>query len=204
MKLTRRSTFMLGILALLVVPGIGVAAVRAMSPHLYTGTVLQQSKPAPPLSALQYHDGSPVDLAELHGDVVVLFFGYTHCPDVCPTSLSMTAAALRSLDSADRDRVQVLMVTVDPERDLPDELQDYVAFFDPTFRGVTGTDDDIATVAAAYGIFRERGLGTAETGYLVDHTATTIGIDADGSLRIVWPPDITAPQLAADLKELLS
>lgn len=176
----------------------------SVSPHLYSGTVLQQAEPAPGLDELTYGDGTAVELDEFDGHVVLVYFGYTNCPDVCPTTLSTAATAKLNLSNEERERVQLLMVTVDPERDAVGELQDYVAFFDPAFRGVSGAKTDIDAVASQYGIFYEYGEGDAETGYLVDHTATLLGIDTSGALRIVWPPNVTSGELTGDIKELLN
>jgi len=183
--------------------GLGRMVGGSVSPHLYAGTVLQESEPAPSMTSLVYGNGDPVDLTEFSDEVVVVYFGYTNCPDVCPTTLSSTATALLNLNEDERDRVEMLMVTVDPERDGPAELQEYVAFFDPEFRGVSGERVDIDAVASRYGIFHEAGEGDIESGYLVDHTATLLAIGTDGALRIVWPPTVSSSELTSDIKELL-
>ena len=192
----------LGGLALAVV---AVALVfRTAGPHLYSGTVLQSPDAAPDLDGLTYADGQPVELAALEGEAVVLFFGYTNCPDVCPTTLSTLAGAVSGLDEGQRDRVEVLMVSVDPERDDLATLQSYVEFFDPDFRGVGGDVDAIERAAAVYGVYHQVGEATAGDDYTVDHTATLMGIDTDGRLRVLWPPDIDREVLAADMAALLS
>ena len=181
---------------------IGRFATGAVTPHLYSGTILQASEPAPSMDGLTYADGSAVDLAALRGDLVLVYFGYTNCPDICPTTLSTAAGAIDRLGD-DGDRVQLLMVSVDPARDDLASLQEYVEFFHPRFRGAGGSADVIDAVSTRYGIFTAIGEGTVETGYLVDHTATLAGIDRDGTLRIVWPPTVTVSDLTDDLEELL-
>ena len=181
---------------------IGRLAVSTVAPHLYAGTVLQASEPAPAMDELQYSDGSQVDLTAMEGDLVLVYFGYTNCPDICPTTLSTAAAAIERMGE-DGSRVQLLMISVDPARDDPQSLQEYVEFFHPRFRGVGGTPDAIARTSSRYGIFTQIGDGTVETGYLVDHTATLAGIAPDGTLRIVWPPTVTISDLTNDMEELL-
>jgi protein SCO1/2 len=181
---------------------VGAFALKAMLvPYLYHGTILKTDGAAPTMAGLAYaDDGSPVDLEALSGQVVVVFFGYTNCPDVCPTTLAKTAAALELLGGAASD-VQVLMVTVDPARDTPEALVGYVSSFDPRVRAVTGAAEDLSRVAATYGVYFET---TTEEGgdYSMDHTATLTGIGPDGRLRVLWPTDVAAADLAADLREL--
>lgn len=172
-----------------------------LRPHAYFGTVMQAPTPAPSMEDLVGIDGQPVDLAALRGDVVVLYFGYTFCPDVCPTTLAMAARAREQL-GGDADRVHVLMVSVDPARDDVDRVRDYVQAFDPSFLGATGALADVERVAATYGVFFAEGAPLGD-GYAVDHTATLMAIDTDGKLRIVWSPNVIADQLADDLRELL-
>ncbi len=184
--------------------GAGRALAGSVSPHLYSGTVLQDSSPAPALAELEHVDGTPVDLSANAGEVTLLYFGFTNCPDICPTALADASTALRGLSDSDRDRVNLVMVTVDPARDVQPELQTYVEFFDPTFTSATGSREAIDRAAASYGVFYELGPGTIESGYTVDHTATMLGIDKTGSLRVVWPPTITPKQLQEDIQEMLN
>jgi protein SCO1/2 len=194
----RTAALLVGVPVLVAAVTIGV--LRLMSPHAYSGTVLQAPTRAPSMEGLTFADGSPVDVESFRGDVVVVFFGYTHCPDVCPTTLATLADAA---DRVDDDRMHVLFVSLDPERDDLERLGDYVTTFDPSFLAATGPADDVDRVASTYGIFHARGGDTPDGGYTVDHTATLMGIDTDGRLRIVWPPEIDAESLAADLDELL-
>jgi protein SCO1/2 len=147
-------------------------------------------------------DGERVELATLRGKYLVLYFGYTFCPDVCPTTLNDLAKALEILGE-DAEQVQVAMITVDPERDTPEHLRRYLTSFDPSFIGFTGTPEEIAAVATAYGIFYEKHEGSAATGYLVDHTATVSVIDPDGYLRMLFPFGTSSEEIAADLQTFL-
>lgn len=173
-----------------------------LRPHLYAGTVLQHGEPAPPLDGLEFASGAPADLTAFDQQVVLIFFGYTNCPDVCPMTLSTVRRALDGLDPEQRDRVNTMMVSVDPERDDLASLQQYLEFFDPSFRGVGGPTAAIERAATRYGVFYETTRGGEN--YLIDHTATLMGIGTDGVLRIVWSPDIQADALSADLQEMLS
>ncbi len=203
-KARRRLTTLL-LVAAIVVVGVAVArvVVDRLSPHLYAGTVLQFDEPAPPLDGLAYAGGEPVELAAFDDEVALVFFGYTNCPDVCPGTLSTVDRALDRLDQNDRDRVTMLMVSVDPDRDDLPSLQQYVEFFDPGFRGVGGPQPDIDRAASLYGVYYELDAPTPGGEYLVDHTASLMGIGPDGSLRVIWSSDVTAEALAADLAELL-
>lgn len=196
----RTAAFIVGVP--LVVAVIAYGAFVLLRPHAYSGTVMQAPTEAPPMDALTGIDGKPFDITAYRGDVVVVYFGYTYCPDVCPTTLSMAARARQQL-GGDADRVHVLMVSVDPARDTVDRLRDYVQAFDPSFLGATGDLDAVERVAATYGVFFAKGERLGDDGYAVDHTASVMAIDTDGKLRIVWPTTVTADALVSDLRELL-
>jgi protein SCO1/2 len=125
----------------------------------------------------------PVALSDFRGKVVLLYFGYTWCPDICPTNLAIIAYALKQLTPQERDRVQVLFVSVDPERDTPERLAEYAAYFDPGILGITGSEAQVAAAAARYGAaYRRTEQTDSAMGYLVDHSAFTYVIDQDGRL----------------------
>lgn len=195
-------TLLLIIGAPILVVVLAFGAFRMFSPHIYSGTVMQAPTAAPSMDGLVWTDGSPVDLAAFEGDVVVLYFGYTYCPDVCPTTLAQVRQSLRRLGD-DADRVHVMMVSVDPERDEPARLGDYMSSFGPEFVGATGPIEAIERVASTYGVFFARGEEYDDGGYAMDHTASLMGIDTDGHLRILWPSTLDADTLAADLDALL-
>ena len=139
-------------------------------------------------------------LEDWRGKVVVLFFGFTHCPDVCPTTLADLAQAMKSL-GPDAERVQVLFVTLDPERDTPDVLGKYVGAFDPRFLGLYGDAAATQRAAREFKVFYEK-RKTAD-GYSVDHSGQTYVIDPQGRLRLFVRPDRLASDLPEDLKTLL-
>lgn len=164
------------------------------------GTYFEPALPASGFT-LRSADG-PVSLSDLDGKAVVLFFGYTFCPDVCPTTMVRLGQAMELLGK-DADRVQVIMVSVDPERDTPERLAEYVSAFHPSFLGVTGTQEEIDAVASTFGIYHARAEGSAATGYLVDHSANVTVIDRKGGVRLIWPYNVDAEGLASDLKFVL-
>lgn len=147
-------------------------------------------------------DGRPRSLADFRGKLVVLFFGYTHCPDICPTTLADVAAVMKSLGK-DAARVQVLFVTLDPERDTPDVLSKYVPAFDPAFLGLYGDAAATQRAAKEFRIFYEKRPGSAPGAYTVDHSAQCYVIDGQGRLRLLVRQDRIAQDLADDLRTLL-
>ncbi|RME86098.1 MAG: SCO family protein [Caldilineae bacterium] len=152
---------------------------------------------------LTAHTGERVSLADFRGKYVILYFGYTFCPDVCPTTMAQLAQAMKLLDAPKAERVQVLFVSVDPERDTPERLAQYVPAFDPTFIGLTGTPDEIAAAATPMGIYYAKNEVGGASGYLVDHTASVMVLDEEGRVRLIWPYGTTAAEMAEDLDHLL-
>jgi protein SCO1/2 len=146
------------------------------------------------------HGGKPRRLEDFRGKAVVLFFGFTHCPDICPTTLADIAGAVKSL-GPDAERVQVLMVSVDPERDTQDALAKYVTAFDARFLGLRGELAATKKVASEFKIyFEKRKQGDS---YTVDHSAQSYVIDPQGRLRLLVRHDRIAQDLADDLRTLL-
>ena len=152
--------------------------------------------------ALTGHDGKPRTLADFRGKAVVIFFGFTHCPDICPTTLADAAGAMKTLGK-DAERVQVLMVTVDPERDTPAVLSKYVPAFDPRFLGLYGDAAATQRAAKEFRIFYEKRPGSAPGAYSVDHSGQSYVLDTQGRLRLLVRHDRIAQDLAADLAMLL-
>ncbi|HTH93845.1 MAG TPA: SCO family protein [Rhodocyclaceae bacterium] len=151
------------------------------------------------------HDaaGQSRALADFKGKVVVLFFGYTQCPDVCPTTLSTAAAAMRLLGS-DADKVQVIFVTLDPARDTPQVMAKYAPAFDPHFIGLLGNEEETAAVAKTFKVFYQKRPGATPDSYTLDHTAASYAFDPQGRLRLYMKYGETPEQLAADIKLLLA
>ena len=147
------------------------------------------------------HNGKPRHLQDFRGKAVVLFFGFTRCPDVCPTTLADTAQVLKTLGPV-ADRVQVLMVTVDPERDKPDVLKSYVTAFNPGFLGLYGDEDATRRAAKEFKVYFEKRKEGDD--YTMDHSGQSYVLDPQGRLRLLVRPDRIPSDLAADLKTILS
>ncbi len=151
--------------------------------------------------ALTGHDGKPRTLADFRGKVVVIFFGFVHCPDVCPTALAELAMVAKELGK-DADRMQVLFVTVDPERDTPEVLRQYVPSFNPAFLGLYGDAEATARTAKEFKIIYQK--QPSKTGdYSVDHSAGTYILDQQGRLRLFAQYGQGAPALLHDIRILL-
>lgn len=150
------------------------------------------------------HNGKPRALSDFRGKVVVIFFGYTHCPDACPTTMSELAGALKQLGDRARE-VQVLFITVDPERDTPELLSKYVPAFNPSFIGLYGTQQQTRTVADLFKVFYQKAAnGADEKNYSMDHTAGSYILDKTGKLRLFMNYGAGAAMFAHDLGMLLA
>ncbi len=147
------------------------------------------------------HNGQKRTLSDFNGKVVTVFFGFTHCPDVCPTTLGEMALIMKELGD-DAGRVQVLFVTVDPQRDTPEVLKQYVPAFHPSFLGMTGSADDVARTAKEFKIFFQR-QNLPSGGYTMDHSAGTYILDVQGRLRLFAQYGAGAPALLHDIRLLL-
>ena len=152
--------------------------------------------------ALTDHTGKPRTLADYRGKAVAIFFGYTQCPDVCPTTLATLAEALRRL-GPDAAKVQVLLVTVDPERDTPNLLSHYVTAFDPSFLGLSGDAEATARTAKEFKVLYQKQPGRTPDTYTMDHSAGTFVFDPQGRLRLYAGHGQSADVFAHDLRELL-
>lgn len=149
------------------------------------------------------HNGRVRTLADFKGKAVAIFFGYIHCPDVCPTTLSDFAAALQQLGQQ-ADRVQVIFVTVDPQRDTPDLLKQFVPAFNPSFLGMVADADTLRRLAKEYRVVYQKTAVKAADDYLIDHSAGTYVYDPDGRLRLLVPYGSSPDAIAQDLKTLLA
>jgi protein SCO1/2 len=163
-------------------------------------TLLAPRRPLAPDFALTDQHGAPFRLSSLRGHPVALFFGYTHCPDVCPTTLAALARAKRKL-GADGARFDVVFVTVDPKRDTRSVVGKYVRLFDPSFIGLTGTEAQLAPIYAAYKVYHQilPARGSA-AGYLVAHSSAVDFIDPQGRFHGFGDWSDTPDELAADVR----
>lgn len=169
--------------------------------YAFQGGEIPPPNPAPALVLTDQH-GQPFDLADQRGKAVLLFFGYTNCPDICPTTLSDFLAIEDAL--GDRaDNVAFVLVTVDPARDTLERLAQYLDFFDPGFIGLTGNDEQIAQAKQGYGVYSQFQESTSSLGYLVDHTSALFVIDPDGNYRLVYPYGTDPAIVTEDVSHLL-
>lgn len=146
----------------------------------------------------------PVSLKDYRGKVVLIYFGYTYCPDVCPTSLAATAQGLALLTPEELAKTAMIFISVDPERDTPARLKDYVQFFHPGIVGVTGTPEQVTEAAKRYGVFHARQKVDTAGGYVVDHSSDTYIVSPDGKL-IGKIAHATAPdRVAAEIRRHLN
>ncbi len=204
-SLNRRGLWAVLAAAVLLVGAVVVwSAVNGRLPFgapAFHGTVIQSPDVVADFT-LTSSTGDQLTLSDLRGKVVLLYFGYTFCPDACPTTLNELKKVPPAL--GDRaDEVQVVMVTVDPQRDTPEVLREYLSYFDPSFLGLTGTEEEVLAAATPLGIYFSAHEGSAATGYLVDHTTSVLAIDKDGYLRLLYSFETPGEDIAADMRHLV-
>jgi protein SCO1 len=196
--LSRLAPLRAGIVALL----LGLGACGGSQPPTFKSTDITGAAFGRDFVLVDHH-GKPAALADFRGRILVLFFGFTHCPDVCPTTLAEIATALQTLGE-DAKRVQVALVTVDPERDTPDILSAYVTAFNPSSLGLTGTSEQISQVAREFKVIHQKVEGRTAGQYSMDHSAGTYIFDAQGRLRLYVSygrgPEVFAHDIAQLLK----
>lgn len=185
------------ILGMLLVLGILGSGLVGRAPTFHA-TTYEPPAPAAPFT-LTDHSGRPLSLRDLRGSPVLLFFGYTHCPDVCPLTLTRLTDALREAGEAG-EAAKVLLVTVDPARDTPAALATYVRNFGPGVMGLTGTEAQIRVLLKAYGVHAEPGHDDPA---LLAHTSAVFGIDRDGMIRVLLRPEAPREELREDVETLL-
>lgn len=167
----------------------------------YKGTLLDQ--PSPVADFILQSDQGDINLSQFRGKVVLLFFGYTFCPDVCPTSLAKISRAFQLLGE-DSSKIQTIFISVDPERDTPGKLGQYARAFNPAFIGATSTPENIAIISKQFGVFYEKHDVNSAADYLVSHTSVVLVIDQNGNLRLVWPYEFEIQSMVSDLKLLIA
>lgn len=178
-----------------------LAVYQTTLPPVMKGSAIDPPAPMPDFT-LQAADG-PVTLSQFTGKYVILYFGFTNCPDVCPTTLANLRDSLERL-GADAEQFQVIFVSVDPARDTPELASAYAARFHPTFLGLSGTQEQVDVVTKGYGIFVQLNDPDPESGYYsVDHTATTLVLNREGALALTWPYGLSPDDLLEDMKALV-
>lgn len=145
----------------------------------------------------------PVKLSDFRGKVVVMYFGYASCPDVCPTTLSIIASGLKELSPEELAQVQPIFISIDPERDQGEKLMAYATHFHPSFIGITGTPEEVQKVAHQYGAFFAKVQSDSAMGYLVDHTSKTYMISKDGKYVNILPHNMTTQDVVNNIRAAL-
>ena len=182
---------------------LSLAVLLGIALFLRSGPPPRDSKLPPGADfVLQSADG-PVDSKALRGKVLLIYFGYTHCPDVCPASLAAGGQAMNALSPAEQARVKMFMVSVDPERDTLQHLKEYTSFFHPQLAGITGTPAQIADLAKAFGAGYIKQAPKADGSYAVDHTVSTYVVDGEGRLVAVLDLGTPTDKLVSTVRKYL-
>ena len=193
-----KSKFLL-LVTVAIVAMVGAGAGLSARPYTFHGSLIDPPVPAVDFT-LTDQTGQPFRLSEQAGNVVLLFFGYTSCPDVCPATLTQFKR-IRTEMGKEAGRVRFVLVTVDPQRDTAERLRQYLTGFDSSFVGLTGTWLDLDQVYRSYGVYQA--IPVPGPAYTVDHTDRVYAIDPKGNLRLTYTSDTTADDLAQDVRQLL-
>lgn len=170
-------------------------------PYSFHGTVINPPLPVTDFS-LQTANEEVFRLSEQKGKIVLLFFGYTSCPDVCPVTLATFKQVNDNLGE-DAQKVRFVMITADPDRDTPDKVAEYAARFNPEFIGLSGDMTALASIWKELGVFVEKQESGSAAGYLVSHTASVYVLNQSGSLFMTFPYGTTATEIADDIRQIL-
>jgi len=179
-----------------------IIAISACSRPKFDGVAFDPPEPAPAVQ-LTRANGTPFEFAHANGAITVLFFGFTHCPDLCPLTLAEWAKAKRALGSA-ADRVRFVFISVDPARDTPAIAQQYASQFDASFIGLSGDSASVARVEQAFHVSSAREEVKSPTDYSMSHAGQAFVIDQHGKLRLLYEPGTPYTYLVADIKRLLA
>ena len=190
--------------------GVGVVLAAALlvsfqyvrRPYIYRGSLIDPPAPAADFDLTDQH-GQKFRLSDQRGEIVLLFFGYSNCPDVCPLTMSNFKLIKEELgDQA--DKVRFVFVTVDPERDTQERLSEYVKVFDPEIVALTGRRAELEPVWKSYGVYQAKQDTSSGAGYTVDHTARTYLIDQEGNWRLTYPFEMGKEDIISDVRHVLN
>ena len=180
---------------------IGAACACGAPQPEFHGTTYDETKPAEDFTLTDQH-GRPFRLSDHRGKIVLLFFGYAYCPDVCPVTLSSWRRVEEALGNS--EDIEFVFVTVDPERDTPERLREHLANFSDGFHGLTGSQEELEAVYESYGIFmRKVPFSSSAVGYVVDHSTVIIVLDRKGQMRLTIPFDADPDEIVHDVRRLL-
>jgi protein SCO1/2 len=191
-----------GVLSLAVIAAAISLVILFAKPPGFNGTSYSEPYPTAPKIELTKSNGETFRLSDQKGRIVLLFFGYTSCPDVCPTTLAELNLVMDDLGNK-AESVEVVFVSVDPERDTPEKIQKYVEHFNPEFVGLSSPVEGLQSTWTNYDVYREKIESDSALGYIVNHTARTYLIDADGNLRLSYGFQTPVKDIVSDLKTLL-
>jgi protein SCO1/2 len=198
MKYQLRATWLVALLC-----ALGIMLSACGGPYEWKGGAVNPPATAPDFT-LTTSDGQPWTLSQQRGKVVALFFGYTYCPDVCPTTLSDLSKVSKQL-GGDADNFEVAFVTVDPERDTPERMQKYVKGFNTAFVGLTGKQEELQKVYKAYGVYVEKqDMPNSALKYTVNHTGLIYTVDPAGKMKVLFRPDMTVDDMVSDTRQLFA
>lgn len=197
-----RKIIVVGVVSFVVVALAAFLTIFFARPASFRGTMYTEPYPAAPDFSLTMANGETYRLGEDDGKITLLFFGYTYCPDVCPTTLAELKLAMDLLRN-DADRVQVVFISVDPERDTTKKVQEYVQRFNPNFIGLSGSLEELEPVWNGYGVYREVVEGTSESNYIINHTARVTLVDQNGNMRLTYGFQTPPEDIARDIEILL-
>ncbi|MEJ2511244.1 MAG: SCO family protein [Anaerolineales bacterium] len=197
-----KRSLVIGGVILVVAIGLGIF-LGFLQEYAFNGVVYENPKPAPQI-ILNGSDDAQFNLKSLSDKIVLIFFGYTSCPDVCPSTLSDMKRVTKLLGD-DADSVQVIFITVDPDRDTVEKLNSYLSLFDPKFLGLTGSVNDLEKVWDEYGVYREVDTSSkTAAGYLVNHSSRLYLIDQKGRLFLTYGYGTSPESIAEDIEYLIS
>ncbi|MEJ2485187.1 MAG: SCO family protein [Anaerolineales bacterium] len=197
-----KRSLVIGGVILVVAIGLGIF-LGFLQEYAFNGVVYENPKPAPQI-ILDGSDDAQFNLKSLSDKIVLIFFGYTSCPDVCPSTLSDMKRVTKLLGD-DADSVQVIFITVDPDRDTVEKLNSYLSLFDPKFLGLTGAVSDLEKVWDEYGVYREVDTSSkTAAGYLVNHSSRLYLIDQKGRLFLTYGYGTSPESIAEDIEYLIS
>ena len=189
-----------GILVIVVIAGL-LSFIFA-NPPSFRGTLYGEPFPSAAEIELTKADGSIFRLSDQRGKVVLLFFGYTSCPDVCPTTLAEMKLVMDKLES-DAEQVQVVFVSVDPDRDTPEKIQTYVEHFNPTFLGLSGSLSELEPIWSSYSITREAVESDSALGVIINHTARLFLVDPQGQMHLSFAYQTPVDDIVHDIRLIL-
>jgi protein SCO1/2 len=198
-----RKILSVGIGIFLVIVAAAVVTFLFARNDTFLGTSYDKPYPVTTDFSLTRASGEVFRLSDQRGKVILLFFGYTSCPDVCPTTMAELKQALERLNGKQLEQVEVVYVTVDPKRDTPERVQEYVNHFNSSFIGLSGTEEELSKIWNDYGIYRLEVPGVSAAGYGVDHTARVTMIDKNGNMRVSFSFGTPVEDIVHDLQLLL-